>query len=75
LLCRECHQWCHDHPTAAFKEGFMVSRYVERPGEVAVETWYGVLYLLCDGDIEFKINDERSNDERDTERTDPPTGT
>lgn len=39
-------------------EGFMVSSHEQDPGSVPVHTWYGVLYLECDGDIRFKIKED-----------------
>lgn len=55
-LCHTCHQvWAHHQPAAAMAEGFMVSRFEAEPGKVPVKSWYGWIYLLCDGDIRFHV--------------------
>lgn len=53
--CPTCHAWAHAHPAAAEERGFAVSSYETEPGRFPVGTWYGPLYLECDGDIRFDI--------------------
>jgi 5-methylcytosine-specific restriction protein A len=65
-LCTTCHQWCHHNPTAAVREGFMVSRHVAEPGIIPVESWYGTIWLHCDGGIDFTEESWRTNKERST---------
>jgi hypothetical protein len=55
--CLDCHQlWQHQNPREAEETGFAVSSYSTTPGSVPIETWYGVLYLECNGDVRFKVD-------------------
>jgi hypothetical protein len=55
-LCNTCHQdWAHKNPIAAREEGFIVSQFQHLPGSVPVHSFYGVLYLECDGGIRFDV--------------------
>lgn len=51
-LCRTCHKWVTEHPTAAQREGLVVSRGVPVPGAVLVLTFHGWVQLGCDGSQE-----------------------
>ncbi len=55
LLCGACHRWAHANPFEARRTGFIVSRSGEEPFATLVRSWYGPLYLHCNGDIDFHI--------------------
>lgn len=55
-LCHTCHMWCHRNPREATEKGFIVSRYEESPRTIPVDTWYGRLLLLCDGNVSFDLH-------------------
>ena len=46
--CRRCHNWVHDHPTAAKAIGFIVTT-AEDALRVPVQTWTGLVLLGHDG--------------------------
>lgn len=48
--------WCHRNPREATEKGFIVSRYEESPRTIPVDTWYGRLLLLCDGNVSFDLH-------------------
>lgn len=51
-LCRTCHQWVHAHPTEAKKEGWIVSQWVIRPGQVPYIRRIGTAWSTgCDGTL------------------------
>lgn len=49
FLCGHCHRWVHANPFEARGLGLIVSRYVESPGEVPVDSHYGAVMLRCNG--------------------------
>ena len=44
-LCHTCHRQVHKQPLDAKADGFIVSRYVDNPGEVPVKAWHGWVLL------------------------------
>lgn len=57
-LCLTCHTWVHANPFEARKSGFIVTRAVAEPASVPVQAWFATLFLLCDGDFDFKVERE-----------------
>lgn len=52
LLCGTCHQWAHANPFQARKEGWIISRYTDRPETVPVQTKWGGRTHNCDAGFE-----------------------
>lgn len=52
-LCTTCHSWVHHNPFAAKKFGWIVSRHVEDPGMVPVQSAWGERLHSCAGGIVY----------------------
>lgn len=69
-LCGTCHEWAHAHPFEAKAEGIIVSRYVEEPGTVVAQAYYGPILLNCAGSFELppEVEEEKDGEVRELGR-------
>jgi 5-methylcytosine-specific restriction enzyme A len=50
-LCTTCHVWVHQNPFEARRYGWIISRHVEDPGTVPVQSAWGARLHTCAGEF------------------------
>jgi hypothetical protein len=56
-LCTTCHGWVHQHPFEAKTKGFIVSRHIDQPGAIPIDTVRGRMVFGCDGTFVSHLGD------------------